>query len=166
MTSNATPWLRCALLVCLTSYWYDSHPNPKCNDRFEFPFEIDLSEFLDEKADRTKPWKYKLHGVLVHSGDAHSGRYFALIKPDRRTRWLKFNDNRVTPVTDREVLEENYGGVPLNGVVRETKRFTNAHMLVYIREAAIDEVLAPLTQGDIPPHLSKPVFGLCSMVSG
>lgn len=105
---------------------------------------------------------YKLHGVLVHSGDLHGGHYFALIKPDRETRWLKFDDDRVTPVTDREVLEENYGGEVLNGLtppaqrqqVRAMKRFTNAYMLVYIRDTDIDEILAPFTEEDTPTHLS------------
>ncbi|ESK93065.1 ubiquitin carboxyl-terminal hydrolase 5 [Moniliophthora roreri MCA 2997] len=135
----------------------------KINDRHEFPFEIDLSEFLDTNADRSKPWVYKLAGVLVHSGDLHGGHYFALIKPDRETRWLKFDDDRVTPVTDKEVLEENYGGEVLNGLpatlqrnqVRAMKRFTNAYMLVYIRESAMDEVLAPFTEEDTPPHLKR-----------
>ncbi|KAF7793175.1 hypothetical protein EIP86_004284 [Pleurotus ostreatoroseus] len=135
----------------------------KINDRHEFPFEIDLGEFLDDTADKSQPWVYKLHGVLVHSGDLHGGHYFALIKPDRETRWLKFDDDRVTPVTDREVLEENYGGEPLNGLispmqrnqVRAMKRFTNAYMLVYIRESAIDEVLAPFKEEDTPAHLKR-----------
>lgn len=133
------------------------------NDRHEFPFEIDLGEFLDANAGRSQPSIYKLHGVLVHSGDLHGGHYFALIKPDRETRWLKFDDDRVTPVTDREVLEENYGGEPLNGhqlqlqrnQVRAMKRFTNAYMLVYIRESAIDEYLAPFKEDDTPTHLSE-----------
>ncbi|TFK42655.1 hypothetical protein BDQ12DRAFT_676579 [Crucibulum laeve] len=135
----------------------------KINDRHEFPFEIDLDEFLDASADRSHPWVYKLHGVLVHSGDLHGGHYFALIKPDRETRWLKFDDDRVTPVTDKEVLEENYGGEALNGMppalqrnqVRAMKRFTNAYMLVYIRESALDEVLAPFTEEDTPAHLKR-----------
>ncbi|KAG8854609.1 hypothetical protein FRB91_003318 [Serendipita sp. 411] len=55
----------------------------KINDRHEFPYEIDLEEFLDEAADRSDPHVYRLHGVLVHSGDLHGGHYFALIKPDR-----------------------------------------------------------------------------------
>jgi ubiquitin carboxyl-terminal hydrolase 7 len=155
-------------------YGCDSDPTPKINDRFEFPFEIDLDEFLDETADRSKPWMYKLHGVLVHSGDLHGGHYFALIKPDRETRWLKFDDDRVTPVTDREVLEENYGGEPLNGVVPQTqrnqvramKRFTNAYMLVYIRDTAVDEVLSPFTEEDTPPHLSKLMLRWWSKISG
>ncbi|KAJ7046714.1 hypothetical protein C8F04DRAFT_1307881 [Mycena alexandri] len=134
----------------------------KVNDRHEFPFEIDLGEFLDSNADRSQPWVYKLHGVLVHSGDLHGGHYFALIKPDRDTRWLKYDDDRVTPVTDKEVLEENYGGeahgLPPSAQrnqVRAMKRFTNAYMLVYIRESAIDEVLAPFTDEDTPPHLKR-----------
>lgn len=118
---------------------------------------------MDESVDKTENWNYKLHGVLVHSGDLHGGHYFALIKPDKDTRWLKFDDDRVTPVTDREVLEENYGGEVLNGLVppgqrqqvRTMKRFTNAYMLVYIRESMIDEVLAPFTDIDTPPHLSE-----------
>ncbi|KAJ7917322.1 hypothetical protein B0H13DRAFT_2443436, partial [Mycena leptocephala] len=136
----------------------------KVNDRHEFPFEIDLGEFLDSTADRSKPWVYKLHGVIVHSGDHHGGHYFALIKPDRDTRWLKYDDDRVTPVTDKEVLEENYGGeaafkglLPTTGAnqVRALKRFTNAYVLVYIRESAIDGVLAPFTGEDTPLHLKQ-----------
>ena len=65
------------------------------------------------------------------------------------------------------MLEENYGGEMLNGfvpqtqkpVTKATKRFTNAYMLVYIREVAIDEVLAPLTERDTPTHLSKLALG-------
>lgn len=135
----------------------------KINDRHEFPFEIDLDEFLDPSADRSQPWIYKLHGVLVHSGDLHGGHYFALIKPDSESRWLKFDDDRVTPATDKEVLEENYGGEALNGLppslqrnqVRAMKRFTNAYMLVYVRESAVREVLAPFTDEDTPPHLKR-----------
>ncbi|KAF9643693.1 cysteine proteinase [Thelephora ganbajun] len=146
----------------LKRYEYDMQHKAmvKINDRFEFPFEIDLDKFLDETADRSKPWKYKLHGVLVHSGKLDDGHYFVFIKPGRDSRWLKFDDDRVTPVTEREVLEENYGGKPLDGVVpqilrNQTERSTNAYMLVYVRETAIDEVLAPLTEEDTPPHLGR-----------
>ncbi|KAF8654190.1 hypothetical protein AX16_003719 [Volvariella volvacea WC 439] len=134
----------------------------KINDRHEFPFEINLDEFLDREADRSQPWVYRLHGVLVHSGDLHGGHYFAMIKPDNETRWLKFDDDRVTPVTDKEVLEENYGGEPLNlppimqrNQVRAMKRFTNAYMLVYIRECMLDEVLPSFGEEDTPAHLKR-----------
>jgi len=134
----------------------------KINDRHEFPFEIDLGEFLDESADRSVSHNYKLHGVLVHSGDLHGGHYFALIKPEKDGRWFKFDDDRVTPVTDKEVLEDNYGGDMPNGLTpsqrtqaRTLKKFTNAYMLVYIRETELDTVLAPFSEDDTPPHLSE-----------
>ena len=146
---------------------YDYNPTPKINDRFEFPFEIDLAEFLDKTADRTKPWKYKLHGVFVHSSDNRGGQHFAFIKPDQHTRRLKFDDERVTPVADREVLEENYGEEPPNSIiprtqrdqVRVTTKSTTARTLVYVRETAVNEVLAPLTEKDTPLHLSELVSG-------
>jgi len=133
----------------------------KVNDRHEFPFSIDLGEFLDASADRTESHVYKLHGVLVHSGDLHGGHYFALIKPEKDGRWFKFDDDRVTPVTDKEVLEDNYGGDSPNGGLpqhqrtqaRTLKKFTNAYMLVYIRETKLDTVMAPFKEGDTPPHL-------------
>lgn len=79
---------------------------------------------------------------------------------------MKFDDDRVTPVTDKEVLEENYGGEVLNGMLPQVqqrnqarnavKRFTNAYMLVYIRETRISEILAPFQEEDTPAHLSEP----------
>ena len=87
-------------------------------------------------------------------------------------RWLKFDDDRVMPVTHCEVLKENYGGEELNGLIppgprqqaQTMKRFTNAYMLVYIRDIAIDEVLAPFTDADTPPHLSKRMpHTICSL---
>jgi ubiquitin carboxyl-terminal hydrolase 7 len=38
---------------------------------------------------------------------------------------------------------------------RTLKKFTNAYMLVYIRETELDTVLAPFSEDDTPPHLSK-----------
>lgn len=77
-------------------------------------------------------------------------------------------------MADWEVLGESYGGEPPCGVtpqiqgnqVKVVRKFTNARMLVYIRDTAIGEVLAPLTQEDVPPHLCKLVFGRWSKFSG
>ena len=80
--------------------------------------------------------------MLIHSGDIHSGQYLALTKPERDSRWLKFDDARVTLVT-------------LDGAM---KWFSNARTLVYIRETAINEVLAPLTREDTPLQVSQLVL--------
>ncbi|KAI8978533.1 hypothetical protein BDB01DRAFT_799109 [Pilobolus umbonatus] len=129
----------------------------KINDRHEFPTEIDLEPYLSENADKSQGHKYILHGVLVHSGDLTGGHYFAFVKPEKTGPWFKFDDDRVIPATLKEVLEENYGG-EMTGVIRPPmnkpmNRFTNAYMLVYIRECMLDQILAPLTDQDIPRHL-------------
>jgi ubiquitin carboxyl-terminal hydrolase 7 len=127
---------------------------------------MDLSPYMKDSVDRSEPWIYNLHGVLVHSGDVHGGHYFVLIKPEANGRWLKFDDDRVTHATEREVLEENFGGemrMPDGQVAKPppgqlaakgaNKRFTNAYMLVYIRESRAAEILAPVTENDTPAHL-------------
>ncbi|GES93025.1 cysteine proteinase [Rhizophagus clarus] len=136
----------------------------KINDRLEFPIEIDLEEFLSEDADRSNPNKYLLYGVLVHSGDLYGGHYFILLKPENNGKWFKFDDERVTPVIDREVLEDNYGSeypnvntITIRTAGRNYKQFTNAYRLVYIRESDVDEMLSPVVPEDIPGHLLRRV---------
>jgi ubiquitin carboxyl-terminal hydrolase 7 len=73
---------------------------------------------------------------------------------------FKFDDDRVIPCTMKEVLEENFGGEQLGlpnirPNARPINRFTNAYMLVYIRECMLDQVLAPVTETDIPRHLAE-----------
>ncbi|KAJ2387451.1 ubiquitin-specific protease ubp15, partial [Coemansia sp. RSA 2559] len=132
----------------------------KINDRHEFPPTIDLEEFLSDDADRSQSWKYALHGVLVHSGDVHGGHYFGLLRPTTENKWYRFDDDRVVPIHPEEVFEEYYGGEfpqTHNSGMRmrqNSKRFTNAYMLVYIREALSDRVMC---KGDapVPEHLIK-----------
>jgi len=59
---------------------------------------------------------------------------------------FKFDDDRVTPVVEREVLEDNYSD-------EFSKANTNVYELVYILESDIDVVFSPVFPEDIPPHL-------------
>ena len=79
---------------------------------------------------------------------------------------FRFDDDRVTQVTLKEVLDENYGGgdtspenlASMTLAMRQLnrhKRFTNAYMLVYVRNSDMDEILKPLTTDDIPEHLLR-----------
>ncbi|KAK9449666.1 uncharacterized protein V1518DRAFT_414322 [Limtongia smithiae] len=120
----------------------------KINDRHEFPAEIDLQEFLVPEAPRDEPWVYVLHGVLVHSGDLNAGHYYALLKPEKDGKWFRFDDDRVTRATEKEVLEDNYGEDKL-------KRHSNAYMLVYLRKSRLDKILAPMKAQDTPHHIPE-----------
>ncbi|KAF0481181.1 cysteine proteinase [Gigaspora margarita] len=84
---------------------YDAQNNlVKSNDRYEFPMEIDLQKYLSPDADKSKPYKYILHGVLVHVGQ---DQYFALLKPDKNGRWFKFCDSQITKVSIKKMLHNN-----------------------------------------------------------
>jgi ubiquitin carboxyl-terminal hydrolase 7 len=142
----------------------------KINDRYEFPEFFDAAPYLSEDADKSVPWTYQLHSVLVHSGDLNAGHYYAFLKPEKDGWFYKYDDDKVTKATMREVMEENFGGEyqTANGYPRAPvqkkapiMRQNSAYMLVYIRQSRLDEILCPVTKEDIPLHLSK----LCWSIS-
>ncbi|KAF2626733.1 cysteine proteinase [Macroventuria anomochaeta] len=139
----------------------------KVNDRYEFPEVWDASPYLSPGADRSEPYVYRLHSVLVHSGDLNAGHYYAFIKPTKDGHYYKFDDDRVTRATKREALEENFGGdyaQAANGNAGQrnpytrtwsSKRSMSAYMLVYIRESRIDSILPDATSVAPPKHLAE-----------
>ncbi|KAI8871870.1 cysteine proteinase, partial [Ramicandelaber brevisporus] len=135
----------------------------KNNDRFEFPESIDLTQFLSEDSSQQKENNnYILHGVLVHAGSIDGGHYYAMLKPEKNGRWMKFDDDNVIPVSNEDAIERYFGGGsatdsydPRMGMhMRRMRRVSaNAYMLVYIRESHLDDILAPVTANDVPQHL-------------
>lgn len=136
----------------------------KINDRYEFPDTFDAAPYLSEDAEKSESWLYQLHGVLVHSGDLNAGHYYAFLKPGKDGWFYKYDDDKVTKATMREVLEENFGGeyrtsqgtlrAPLQNKV-PVLRQNSAYMLVYIRQSRLDKILPPVAKEDTPEHLRK-----------
>lgn len=137
----------------------------KVNDRYEFPEVWDASPYLDDTADKSEPYIYHLHGVLVHSGDLNAGHYYAFLKPEKGGDFFRFDDDRVTRATKREAIDDNFGGDYSaatgakgghNPYTRQwsTKRSNNAYMLVYIRESRLDQIL--LSEEDVKPPAHLP----------
>lgn len=92
----------------------------------------------------------------MHSGDLNAGHYYAYIQPEMGGKWYKFDDDKVLPVTTKEVLEDNFGGDMLSRPgSKSIKNFSNAYMLVYIREADREEILPEIGEKDIPQHLGN-----------
>lgn len=132
----------------------------KVNDRHVFPMEFDAAPYLSKDADKSEPWDYELHGVLVHSGGLDAGHYYAFLKPTKDGYWYRFDDDRVNRALEKEVLEENYGGEWTQpkgslGNRQERAKSMNAYMLVYIRKSKIDDVLLPIAESDVPSHIEK-----------
>ncbi|KAL8657634.1 MAG: hypothetical protein Q9226_001719 [Calogaya cf. arnoldii] len=138
----------------------------KVNDRYEFPEVFDATPYLSEGADKSEPYLYQLHGVLVHSGDLTAGHYYAFLKPTVDGHFYRFDDDKVTRATLKEALEENFGGDYANMVngagVRNpytrtlsTKRSMSAYMLVYIRKSREKDILLDVAEEETPAHLAK-----------
>ncbi|CAH8260155.1 unnamed protein product [Arabidopsis lyrata] len=137
----------------------------KINDRYEFPLQLDLDrengKYLSPDADKSVRNLYTLHSVLVHSGGVHGGHYYAFIRPTLSDQWYKFDDERVTKEDVKRALEEQYGGeeeLPQNnpGFNNPPFKFTkysNAYMLVYIRESDKDKIICNVDEKDIAEHL-------------
>ncbi|KAG6744903.1 hypothetical protein POTOM_051544 [Populus tomentosa] len=137
----------------------------KINDRYEFPLQLDLDrengKYLSPEADRSVRNLYTLHSVLVHSGGVHGGHYYAFIRPTLSDQWFKFDDERVTKEDVKRALEEQYGGeeeLPqtnpgFNNTPFKFTKYSNAYMLVYIRESDKDKIICNVDEKDIAEHL-------------
>ncbi|KAM7256047.1 hypothetical protein ACFE04_011788 [Oxalis oulophora] len=139
----------------------------KINDRYEFPLQLDLDrenrKYLSPDADRRVRNLYTLHSVLVHSGGIHGGHYYAFIRPTLSDQWYKFDDERVTKEDMKRALEEQYGGeeelAPTNPGFNNTPfkftKYSNAYMLVYIRDSDKDKIICNVDEKDIAQHLRE-----------
>lgn len=165
------------LMLHLKRFEYDWERDHayKINDRYEFPVDTNLDAFLAPEAERGDTNDYTLLSILVHSGDVGGGHYYAYIRPCCEDKWFKFDDDRVTPSTEKEAVEDNFGGeeepafekpvkntgypnwdVPVGHVSRFQsifKRYANAYMLVYVRRAEMNLYMQPIEVEDIDESL-------------
>ncbi|RDX69528.1 Ubiquitin carboxyl-terminal hydrolase 13, partial [Mucuna pruriens] len=137
----------------------------KINDYYEFPLQLDLDrdsgKYLSPEADRSVRNLYTLHSVLVHSGGVHGGHYYAYIRPTLSNQWFKFDDERVTKEDAKRALEEQYGGeeeLPntnpgFNNSPFKFTKYSNAYMLVYVRDCDKDKIICNVDEKDIAQHL-------------
>ncbi|XP_032888973.1 probable ubiquitin carboxyl-terminal hydrolase FAF-X isoform X2 [Amblyraja radiata] len=150
----------------------------KFNDYFEFPRELDMEPYTvagvaklegddinpenqliqNDQPDNEQPGstKYRLVGVLVHSGQASGGHYYSYIiqrngGDGEKNKWYKFDDGDVTECKmddDEEMKNQCFGGEYLGEVFdhmmkrmqfRRQKRWWNAYILFYERMDTIDK---------------------------
>ena len=186
------------LVIQLKRFDYDFERDAavKFNDYFEFPRELDMepytvaglarreNEAVDCEPEDLDPGivrKYRLRGMVVHSGQASGGHYYSYIKDG--DKWYKFDDGDVTEVNmqdDEEFKSQCWGGEYMSEVFdhmlkrmsyRRQKRWWNAYMLFYCRadlepgldEAALSGDMEALSVGVkdvapvIQPSMPKPI---------
>ena len=55
----------------------------KINDRFEFPLELDMSDFLASEVSASPDESlYELKAIVIHSGGPYGGHYYTYIKDE------------------------------------------------------------------------------------
>ena len=94
--------------------------------------------------------QYRLYSVLVFCSAPFGGHYFTYIRPLTSDQWYKFNDERVTKVEEKEAVEGMFGGSEYQMPPWKT---SSAYMLVYVRESAIPELSAEVTEDDLAAHM-------------
>eukprot|EP01116_Phalansterium_solitarium_P018807 TRINITY_DN5104_c0_g1_i3.p1 TRINITY_DN5104_c0_g1~~TRINITY_DN5104_c0_g1_i3.p1 ORF type:complete len:1258 (-),score=480.84 TRINITY_DN5104_c0_g1_i3:52-3825(-) len=107
--------------------------------------------------------KYELYGVLVHSGNAGFGHYYAYIKNFADGKWYKFNDEQVTAIDDDSIIrngvwagerERTSGSSYWSTASAYSQRSATPYMLVYRRRYPRVEV-RPDAQADAPSELPQ-----------
>ena len=86
---------------------YNTMLKSKLNNYFEFPFELDMKEYLIEDHKETNT-KYELTGITIHFGFSDYGHYYDLIKSPEG-KWYKFNDNTITEFDEKDIPHEAFG---------------------------------------------------------
>jgi ubiquitin carboxyl-terminal hydrolase 7 len=151
------------LQIHLSRFIYDFNFDQmvKLYDRFEFPKEIDLSDFLAKDADRSKSNVFELYGVLIHYGNVQVGHYYAFLRTSTSTEWFRFNDEQVTKTTENKAIVDNFGG---DAAVKTQCRYRtrtskkkpySAYMLVYVRKEEAPRIFQPIPDDAVPDHLKK-----------
>ncbi|XP_010884632.2 probable ubiquitin carboxyl-terminal hydrolase FAF-X isoform X3 [Esox lucius] len=175
----------------------------KFNDYFEFPRELDMEPYTvagvaklegddgnpesqmimqNEPSEPDPPGcssKYRLVGVLVHSGQASGGHYYSYITQrdggagtgatdsGQKEHWYKFDDGDVTECKmddDEEMKSQCFGGEYMGEVFdhmmkrmsyRRQKRWWNAYILFYERMDAAGGGAAGEADGELARCISE-----------
>lgn len=68
---------------------------------------------------------YHLHSICVHDGNASSGHYYTFIYDRFKKSWWRFNDIKVSEVSEEDVFKESEGG----------HSWQTAYWLVYVQDS-------------------------------
>ncbi|KAH9380776.1 hypothetical protein HPB48_008842 [Haemaphysalis longicornis] len=107
------------------------------------------------RSGETGPYLYELFSIMVHSGSANGGHYYAYVKSFTEGQWYCFNDAQVSRVNYDEI-RKTYGGGPSRAgyYVSAYSSSTNAYMLMY-RQVDKEQNAEPMTPEQFPAHLRE-----------
>ncbi|KAL4232665.1 Ubiquitin carboxyl-terminal hydrolase 47 [Mactra antiquata] len=101
------------------------------------------------------PNVYELFSIMIHSGSAAGGHYYAYIKCLSDHQWYSFNDQHVSQITFDDI-RKTYGGTSTSRGYYSSSYASsaNAYMLMY-RQVDKDRNVDFLASEDFPVHVKE-----------
>lgn len=82
-------------------------------------------------------YKYRLRGIVVHTGVADGGHYYSYIQDRGTDKWFEFNDTWVSDFKESDIPDECFGGEEKWGSMMNYQRShvktRNAYLVFYER---------------------------------
>lgn len=108
-----------------------------------------------EMIKRNGPHVYELYSVLIHSGSALGGHYYAYIKSFETGKWFNFNDSHVSDISDDELKTAFGGGSGGSSSYGGRMSYsTCAYMLMY-RLVSTEKNVNEISKASIPEYLQQ-----------
>lgn len=115
---------------------------------------IDVSSGNHHVTEASGPYLYDLFSIMIHSGSATGGHYYAYIKDFDKNQWFCFNDQSVSRITEEDI-KKTYGGNTNRGYYSGAYSSSiNAYMLMYRQVDPLRNSQA-MKQDEFPPHIKK-----------
>lgn len=135
----------------------------KLNSHYKFPETLELSSYLVQP---TELLHYILFGVLVHSGSANSGHYYAFLRPNMDEQWYKFDDCKISKVTSQQAISDNFGGKKSSACIHFFQKthsayppffFSVSDMLIYLQKSNAAELTGDVSLEAIPTAIVQQI---------
>lgn len=81
----------------------------KIGSTVSFPQVLNVKKYLNKES--TEPmheenlYDYELFSIMIHSGSASGGHYYAYIKSFENNQWYNFNDERVSKIDKTDIIK-------------------------------------------------------------
>lgn len=105
-----------------------------------------------DSSNASGPYLYELFAIMIHSGSASGGHYYAYIKDFEIGNWYSFNDQTVSSITQEDISRSFGGSGAFKSYYSGFSSSTNAYMLMYRQQDPARNNLA-IKEENFPVHI-------------
>jgi ubiquitin carboxyl-terminal hydrolase 47 len=107
-----------------------------------------------DSSNASGPFIYELFAIMIHSGSASGGHYYAYIKDIESGNWYSFNDQTVSSITQEDIARSFGGSGAFKSYYSGFSSSTNAYMLMYRQQDPARNCLA-IKEENFPIHIKN-----------